>query len=144
METAVTHPRFTRVEAEGKHLVLQQTGVIDGKPLDWTRDHVADGEVSFAGAQAAVAKLNADKYAGFDDWRLPTVEELCLLADRTKSSPAIDTKFFPDCESSWYWSGTVYESSPSVYAWLVSFYGGYSIWLNQSGECFVRAVRSSQ
>ena len=64
--------------------------------------------------------------AGFKDWRLPTVEELFLLADRTRFSPAIDTAFFPDCKSDWYWTSDRAAPSPGGYAWLVYFYYGYA------------------
>ena len=80
--------------------------------------------------------------AGFKDWRLPTVEELFYLADRTRSNPAIDKDFFPDTPSSWFWSSTPYSASPSAVAWVVGFSDGYSGYLGQSGETYVRAVRS--
>ena len=79
---------------------------------------------------------------GFKDWRLPTVEELFYLADRTRSNPAIDKDFFPDTPSSWFWSSTPYSASPSDYAWAVDFDGGYSDYGVQYGELYVRAVRS--
>lgn len=81
---------------------------------------------------------------GFKDWRLPTVEELFLLADRTRSDPAIDKDFFPDTPSSWFWTSTLYSSSPSVYAWLVHFLSGPSHCDVQNDEHYVRAVRSGQ
>ena len=81
--------------------------------------------------------------AGFKDWRLPTVEELFLLADRTRHSPAIDTDFFPDTPSDWFWSSTVAASSPSDCAWFVYFYGGHSGWDDQDNEACVRAVRAA-
>jgi hypothetical protein len=83
--------------------------------------------------------------AGFKDWRLPTVEELFLLADRTKFNPAIDTAFFPDCKGGWYWSSTVDASSPGVFAWFVSFNYGYADYSFYQGyEGLVRAVRARQ
>lgn len=76
-------------------------------------------------------------------WRLPTVEELFLLADRTKFNPAIDKDFFPDCESDWYWTDTV-AASPSGYAWGVYFSHGSSSWYDQDDVGWVRAVRAGQ
>lgn len=92
-------------------------------------------------AQASVAKLEV---AGFKDWRLPTVEELFLLADRNRHDPAIDANFFPDTPSEWFWTSTPAAWSPSGFAWLVFFYGGYSGWGSQHDEARVRAVRPGQ
>lgn len=96
---------------------------------------------SYAQALEAPASL---KTAGFDGWRLPTVEELFLLADRSRVSPAINTDFFPDTPSDWFWSSTPYASSPSGCAWIVYFASGYSGWDGQGSELYVRAVRAGQ
>ena len=82
--------------------------------------------------------------AGFTDWRVPTVEELFCLADRTRARPAIDTDFFPDTPNNWFWSSTVDADAPSGYAWIVDFGNGNSSWDGQDGEGFVRAVRPGQ
>ena len=101
------------------------------------------GRATFTKAQALVDKLNADKHCGHADWRMPTVEELFCLADRTRSSPAIDTDAFPDTESDWYWTGTKYAPY-SGFAWFVSFHNGYSSSVPLGNAYFVRAVRASQ
>lgn len=135
--------RFTKIDAAGAKLaddatewvaVLDNTTALvwtvkETKPLTWQK------------AQAAVAKLDV---AGFTDWRLPTVEELFLLADRTKHSPAIDTAFFPDCKSEWYWTSTPAACSPGDCAWVVSFSNGVAYWGSQDSGNLVRAVRASQ
>lgn len=82
--------------------------------------------------------------AGFKDWRLPTVEELFLLADRTRFNPAINTDFFPDTPSAWFWTSTVEASSPADCAWVVDFSYGYSYCALQTDGHYVRAVRPGQ
>jgi hypothetical protein len=85
-----------------------------------------------------------DKAAALGDgWRCPTVDELCTLPDRTKCNPAIDTTYFPDTHSGWYWS-----SSPvvelSARAWSVGFYYGYVYGHPRNGSGFVRPVRAAK
>jgi hypothetical protein len=84
----------------------------------------------------------ACRVGGYDDWRLPEVEELFLLADRSRRGPAIDTDYFPDTHGDWYWTGTLLAEAPGA-AWFVGFDGGDSDYgLRGSVSAFVRAVRS--
>ncbi len=135
--------RFTKVGADGAKLAddaAEWVAVLDNTTaLIWTVEEMKP--LPWKKAQAAVGKMNT---AGFTDWRLPTVEELFLLADRTKHSPAIDTTFFPKCKSEWYWTSTPAAFSPGVYAWVVSFNGGVAGWYYQGNGNVVRAVRASQ
>ena len=97
--------------------------------------------ITYAEALEAPKKL---AIAGFKDWRLPTVEELFLLADRTRHDPAIDTGFFPKTPSDWFWTSTPAAWSPSVCAWIVAFSSGGSDWVSQNYGFHVRAVRAGQ
>jgi Protein of unknown function (DUF1566) len=135
--------RFTKIGADGAKLgddATEWVAVLDNTTqLIWTVEETK--RLTWKKAKAAVEKLDT---AGFTDWRLPTVEELFLLADRTKHSPAIDTAFFPDCKSDWYWTSTPAACSPGDCAWVVSFYDGYASWSAQGIDFYVRAVRASQ
>jgi len=140
---AAAAPRFTKIGEDGALLpadAAEWVAVLDTKTnLMW--DVKARHVKNYAGALKVPGKLTV---AGFKDWRLPTVEELFLLADRTRVRPAIDTDFFLDTPSDWFWTSTLWASSPSVCAWLVSFGHGYSYWGSQDDEGFVRAVRPGQ
>jgi hypothetical protein len=81
---------------------------------------------------------------GFNDWRLPTCDELLTLVDRSKYSPAIDTTYFPECKSDWYWTSTLAAYSPAGCAWIVLFDNGSAGWGSQDCVFRVRAVRASQ
>ena len=135
--------RFTKVSPTSLLLPADATewaAVLDTKTnLMW--DAKARAVEGFQAAQAVPGTLSV---AGFTDWRVPTVEELFCLADRTRVRPAIDTDFFPDTASDWFWSSDVYASSPSDYAWIVHFDDGNSGWSSQDYEGFVRAVRPGQ
>ena len=91
---------------------------------------------------AAEAACKALTLAGFNDWRLPTVEELFALADRTRYRPAIDTDLYPGTKSDWYWSASAAASAPADFAWLVDFGYGNSYCYLRYDDAFVRAVCS--
>ena len=44
-------------------------------------------------------------------WDLPNYEESNSLIDKSKGSPTIDTKYFPNTVSDWYWSSFVTSST---------------------------------
>ena len=134
---------FQKIGADGAPLpdtATDHIAVIDNRTnLMWSANDSTDKPLPFKKCAAACKKL---QLAGFTGWRMPTVEELFLLADRSKHNPAIDTEAFPTCTGGWYWSSTIDASSPSVYAWGVNFYNGYAGCNRQDNSGRVRAVRS--
>lgn len=135
--------RFTKIGDDGTALPREATkweAVLDNKTgLMWSVE--TKRSANWSAAQKVPAKIKA---AGFADWRMPTVEELFLLADRTKCNPAIDSDFFPDTPRDWFWTSTTDCESPGDYAWSVDFSYGLSDRYGQDGYGFVRAVRVGQ
>lgn len=72
-------------------------------------------------------------------WRLPSVNELSSLVDKSKLSPSIDTAVFPATVPAYYWSSTTYIVSVTD-AWAANFNGGYSINAIKTGNSYVRCV----
>jgi Protein of unknown function (DUF1566) len=114
---------------------------------------ITDTKLRLMWTKATLCTKNVDQYeaekickdcrvGGYSDWDLPEVEPLFFLADRTRYKPAIDTAFFPDTHSDWYWTRTLAASAPSA-AWIVYFSGGGSCYGSRGGSsAFVRACRA--
>lgn len=147
--------KFTKLSDDGERLpddATEWAAVLDNTTgLMWSRQSIgnstsedddgdSDAEMDFAEAESSCAALDL---AGFTDWRLPTVDELFALADRTRFNPAIDTDYF-ECASDWYWSASAAAWSPESYAWIVDFSGGLVLSVHRGGHAFVRAVRCAR
>jgi hypothetical protein len=137
--------RFAKIDAQGRalpHDAADWVAVYDAASgLMWSANDVNDAETSvdFVTAEKLCAQFDL---AGANDWRLPTVDELFALADRTRHDPAIDPDFFPSCESDWYWTSSPAAWSPSSDAWFVGFGNGDADTYSRDAVAFVRAVRS--
>jgi hypothetical protein len=96
--------------------------------------------------QQALSYCESSTLAGYDDWRLPNVNELHSIVDYSRYDPAINTTFFPNTESNHYWSSTTDANTP-VGVWGVFFGNGYVIYNSKSFgyvKSYVRAVRGGQ
>jgi hypothetical protein len=138
-----TAPRFIKIGADNTQLPHEAVGhvaVLDTRTgLVWAVEPLTRKPMPHKKAEKAVAEL---QLLGMTDWRLPTVEELFALADRSRRAPAIDVDFFPDTPLDWFWTSTPAAWSPSGYAWIVDFDNGNANSLHRDYDAFVRAVRS--
>ena len=90
-------------------------------------------------AKQMVDGLNKRGYAGYHDWRLPTVEEaVSLLESSKKYGLYIDSVFSKEQKK--IWTGDEFISEDG--AWCVYFRLGEVIWFNVGLFHFVRPVRS--
>jgi len=82
-------------------------------------------------------------FAGSSLWRLPNKKELASLVEQRCDDPAINTRYFPNTPSAWFWS-----SSPTAYslngAWDVAFFNGYVNYYPKGYFNAVRLVRGGQ
>lgn len=92
--------------------------------------------------EAALTYCEGLGLAGHSDWRLPNIKDLASIVDYTKSSPAIDTSYFPGTSQVYYWTSTTNVPYP-VGAWAVDFMNGWVFWLEKVEDSIidVRCVR---
>ncbi|MGD1084753.1 MAG: DUF1566 domain-containing protein [Verrucomicrobiota bacterium] len=102
------HPASHTLSADGltvhdnnTDLTWQRSPATDGRSAPTWRDKLTATQ-----AQGLPAKLNAAKFGGFDDWRLPSIKELYSLLDARGTDPSgpgtetsglrpfLDTNFF--------------------------------------------------
>jgi hypothetical protein len=92
--------------------------------------------INFKAAEQQVSELG-------EGWRIPTDHELLSIVDRSRHNPAIETEFFPDTESDWYWTSTPCAWNDAA-VWVVLFGSGDVYHGPRNYNACVRAVRSSQ
>ena len=93
--------------------------VTDSKTgLEW-QDDILGETVRW---QEAIDYCEALDLDGHSDWRLPNINELKTIIDRSKSNPAI-VDGFEKVSSSLYWSSSTFKGREDD-AWVVVFDGG--------------------
>lgn len=78
---------------------------------------------------------------GRSDWRLPDIDELSVIVDRSRSKPAIDP-IFRNIPIDWLWSATAVSGSPGL-AWFVYAYHGNVYHSSRGYHGFALAVCSA-
>ncbi|MCI0529413.1 MAG: DUF1566 domain-containing protein [Nitrospira sp.] len=119
---------------KGDHVVIDQaTGLM------WQQSG-SSYLVTWEKAKDYIDSLNRKHYAGYLDWRLPTIEELTSLLEPTEKNGNlyIDSVFDPT--QIWCWSADWVPASQSV--WGVYFALGFVSNGLLTNPLYIRAVRS--
>ena len=155
-----------------KRYQVHSNGTVTDRTTGLMWKQCSEGQSGSACQQGAATSYNwqdalalkGSQFAGYSDWRVPTIEELRELVfcsngtpakeawdndcdgknDRNGSyeRPTINQTVFPNTRSSWYWSSSPYAYSG--HAWSVSFRNGYDDTYTKGYDLYVRLVRSGQ
>jgi len=108
--------------------------------LEWQDNSEAKTtKLNWSDAKAHCQNLSL---GGYEDWRLPTIQELQSIVDIGKKEPTIKRRF-NNVTSSVYWSSSE-GVSDAKYAWVVGFGYGNTNGYAKSNEYSVRCVRARQ
>ena len=109
-----------------------------------------DGEDIFKGTYDEAVKYCENlTFAGFDNWRLPTIKELRSISDKSKFNPAINNIFkntaYTKSDNSkikygWYWSSTTGYARDSSKWFVLDFETSDEYWAFLFSRCYVRCV----
>jgi hypothetical protein len=86
--------------------------------------------------------LNAEKFGGFSDWRLPTLKELSSIVNLGNINPAINKEYFAHSHSSYYYTSTSDAETPAN-VWCIYFGHAQDYIVSKSNAYYVRAVRGA-
>ncbi len=138
-------------EEEKKRYADNCDGTITDRATGLMWDKSGSSIIDYKEAEAYVEKLNRDKFAGYKDWRLPTVDELKALLTEEKQSNGmyIDPIFDEEIVTCW---SSDQRSVGRVLDWAldwtfgraqsVSLAYGFVDWNHLDSVIYVRAVRS--
>jgi hypothetical protein len=147
--------KYTKLDSNGKQLPDSAQSwliVLDNETnLIWevkqNKDGVKDYDnpndadntyLAFECDKKFIKALNGANWGGFSDWRLPSKDELITLVDLNGGKPTINTAYFPNTQSSSYWSSALDTNR----VWGVYFGGGDFV--GRIYSLYVRAVRGGQ
>jgi len=116
------------------------TGIVSDSAtgLQWQDDEVGD-EATW---EDAIDRCETLTLGGYNDWRLPNINELKSIIDRSKVDPAIKDGF-ENVSSCNYWSSTTSDEYRHG-AWRVVFSDGRVYFYDKDSNYYVRCVRAGE
>jgi len=128
--------QFELMTLKGEKVIFDQAS-----GLMWQQGGSSES-MTYKKAKEYISQLKRDRFAGFDDWRLPTLEEAMSLMEPEKMNGDlyIDPKF--DKTQRWIWTADLFKGES--WAWCVFFSLGLCDDSRFYGSPYVRALRSGQ
>ncbi len=134
------NPKFIAKKINGDKVVIDENTELMW--MQYTADTNNDGQIAdndILTWHEAIEYCSNLTYAGYTDWRLPTIFEASTIVNYGTYDPSIDTNVF-EAQSSFYWSSTTSEGIPD-YAWFINFFDGTDYWDYKFYRNYVRCVR---
>ncbi|MBD3792611.1 MAG: DUF1566 domain-containing protein [Campylobacterales bacterium] len=125
---ALLHAEPTMVKDDSTKLLWEDT------------PHVELTKVNHNQAKQYCEELTIEKY---ENWRLPTLQELLTIVDYKRYKPALLKEFSYVDDETLYWSNTPYVRSSDEY-WGVSFKDGSTSNASINYDRYVRCVHDIQ
>ncbi len=136
----------------GKFIVQEGIATDTETGLMWCRfahgqtweNGTATGNAKEGNWKTAFDVAKQSSYAGYTDWRLPTIDELKTLIDKVKGKTGnyIDADVFPK-NNRWFWASSPSEDSNGK-AWFMNFGNGHGFSDNKYSCHSVRIMRGKQ
>jgi hypothetical protein len=128
-------PKYEVKTMNGAKVVIEHnTGLM------WQQSGSSEKLDYYKGAKNYIILLNRQRYAGFSDWRLPTIEEWMSLMEPLKKDNGLYIDPIFDTIDSYYWSND--EKSPGG-RWIIYFRDGeVDDIVGGKPLAYVRAIRS--
>ena len=108
--------------------------------LMWAKDGNAAGPKIWTDAKTYANTLNL---CGYNDWRLPTINELASLVNYSDTASPLhwlNSNGFNNIQPGYYWSSNVYSLSGGI-AWFVNMGSGSVLNGSQASNNYVLPVR---
>ncbi len=103
------------------------------------------GSTTTQSFDAALISADALEFAGYSDWRLPSIEELQSILESCRAaapiSNAINNEVFPSTPSTFFRAGS---QAAGINAWQVAFTNGFPTGTNRNIPLSFRLVRGQQ
>lgn len=126
-------------------LMWQRSGsaiTMSYEDMQWEESQSVSPPMPYRDMHTYIQELNRQGFAGYTDWRLPTIPELMSLLEPEKQANDLYINPMFDATQLWCWSADPVAVLGG--AWIVSFKDGAVSYRITGNNCYVRAVRTWQ